>query len=91
MRALVLALIGVLMLLDAAFSQDRGHARSMVLTERGVVAASQTLAAQAGSEILRRGGSAVDAPIAANAVLGVVEPMMTGIGEIGRASCRERV
>lgn len=80
MRALVVGLIGMVMLLDSAFSQERGHARSMVLTERGVVAASQTLAAQAGSEILRRGGSAVDAAIAANAVLGVVEPMMNGIG-----------
>lgn len=77
----VLAAAGLaLILMDAAFSQDRDSARSMVLTERGVVAASQTLAAQAGSEILRRGGSAVDAAIAANAVLGVVEPMMNGIG-----------
>lgn len=78
-RALVLGLLPMLML-DAAFSQDRDSARSMVLTTRGVVAASQTLAAQAGSEVLRRGGSAVDAAIAANAVLGVVEPMMNGIG-----------
>ncbi len=77
----VLAAAGLaLILMDAAFSQDRDSARSMVLTERGVVAASQTLAAQAGSEILRRGGSAVDAAIAANAALGVVEPMMNGIG-----------
>jgi gamma-glutamyltranspeptidase / glutathione hydrolase len=68
------------LMLDPAFSQDRGHARSVVHTNRGIVAASQTLAAQAGSEILRRGGSAADAAIAANAALGVVEPMMNGIG-----------
>lgn len=79
MRLYLAATLSLLML-DAAFSQDREHARSLVLTQRGVVAASQTLAAQAGSEILRRGGSAVDAAIAANAVLGVVEPMMNGIG-----------
>ena len=52
----------------------------MVITQRGIVATSQTLASQAGAQILARGGSAVDAAIAANAVLGVVEPMMCGIG-----------
>jgi len=52
----------------------------MVLTRRGIVATSQTLASQAGAQALARGGSAVDAAIAANAVLGVVEPMNNGIG-----------
>lgn len=55
-------------------------ARSLVQTRDGVVAASQTLAAQAGAQMLARGGSAADAAIAANAVLTVVEPMMNGIG-----------
>jgi gamma-glutamyltranspeptidase / glutathione hydrolase len=52
----------------------------MVITEGGIVATSQTLASQAGAQILARGGSVVDAAIAANAVLGVVEPMMCGPG-----------
>lgn len=52
----------------------------MVIAQGGIVATSQTLASQAGAQILARGGSAVDAAIAANAVLGVVEPMMNGIG-----------
>jgi len=56
------------------------QARSMTITQRGIVATSQTLASQAGAQILARGGSAADAAIAANAVLGVVEPMMNGMG-----------
>jgi len=61
-------------------SNYREQARSTVLSKFGIVAASQTLAAEAGAMILDRGGSAVDAAIAANAVLGVAEPMMCGIG-----------
>src|SRR5579863_4507333 len=56
------------------------QARSMTISQRGIVATSQTLASQAGAQILARGGSAVDAAIASNAVLGVVEPMMNGMG-----------
>lgn len=52
----------------------------MVITTRGIVGTAQTLASQAGAQILARGGSAVDAAIAANAVLSVVEPMMDGPG-----------
>ena len=66
----------------ASFSraQERSQARSMVITEGGIAAASQTLASQAGAQILARGGHAVDAAIAANALLAVVEPMMCGMG-----------
>ncbi len=52
----------------------------MVITRQGILATSQTLASQAGAQILARGGSAADAAIAANATLGVVEPMMNGMG-----------
>src|SRR6266403_6217301 len=61
-------------------AQDRSEARSMVISRHGIVATSQTLASQAGAQVLARGGSAMDAAIAANAALGVVEPMSNGIG-----------
>ena len=64
----------------SAMAEDRTQARSMVISQRGIVATSQTLASQAGAQILARGGSAIDAAIAANATLTVVEPMMNGIG-----------
>ncbi|MCW8133675.1 MAG: gamma-glutamyltransferase [Planctomycetota bacterium] len=54
--------------------------RSNVLARRGLVCASQPLAAQAGMEMLRRGGNAIDAAIATAAALCVVEPMSTGLG-----------
>ncbi len=54
--------------------------RSVVMAPHGMVATSQPLAAQIGLDILRKGGSAVDAAIAVNAALGLVEPMSCGIG-----------
>jgi gamma-glutamyltranspeptidase / glutathione hydrolase len=83
-----LALGGLLTLGVSAQDEPSGPARrrpvvvgrSKVMTQLGIVAASQPLAAQAGVQILERGGSAVDAAIAANAVMNVVEPAMNGIG-----------
>jgi len=54
--------------------------RSRVATKYGIVAASQPLAARAGVQVLERGGNAVDAAIATNAVMGLVEPQSNGIG-----------
>ncbi len=52
----------------------------MVISRGGIVAAESPLAAQAGATILASGGNAVDAAIATNAAMGVVEPMMNGMG-----------
>ena len=54
--------------------------RSRIATKYGIVAASQPLAARAGVQLLERGGNAIDAAIATNAVLGLVEPQSNGIG-----------
>ena len=61
-------------------SSQPGQGRSMVVTKFGIVAAPQFLASQAGAHILEEGGNAIDAAIAANAVMGVVQPYVNGIG-----------
>ena len=63
-----------------ALGQGRAQARSMVISKNGIVASESPLASQAGARILEHGGNAVDAAIATNALMGVVEPMMNGIG-----------
>ncbi len=52
----------------------------MVVSRGGIVATESPLASQAGAMILAQGGNAIDAAVAANAVVGVVEPMMNGMG-----------
>ncbi len=74
--------VAAVLLIEASMSttQDRSQNRSMVISQNGIVAAESPLAAQAGVRILESGGNAVDAAIATNAMMGVVSPMMNGIG-----------
>src|ERR1039457_6063219 len=65
---------------DAPPPSGREQARSMIVTRYGIVAASQFLASQAGAKMLEAGGNAIDAAIAANAVLGVTQPYVNGLG-----------
>lgn len=78
-------LISLLFICCQSYSQDRitGETfatRSAVIAKNGMVASSQPLATQVGLDILKKGGSAVDAAIAVNAALGLMEPTGNGIG-----------
>jgi gamma-glutamyltranspeptidase/glutathione hydrolase len=79
-RSILFLAITLLALNVTLSSQDRSYGRSVVMSERGIVATSHYLASQASARVLTQGGSAMDAAIAANATLGVLEPMMNGIG-----------
>ncbi|MBN1507436.1 MAG: gamma-glutamyltransferase [Sedimentisphaerales bacterium] len=58
----------------------RNRNRSTVISRNGMVCTSQPLASMAGVDVLQAGGTAADAAIAANAMIGLVEPMSCGIG-----------
>jgi gamma-glutamyltranspeptidase / glutathione hydrolase len=76
----ILIALAATVLVATASAQSRSQGRSMVVTRYGIVAAESPLAAQAGAQILAHGGNAIDAIVAANAMMGVVEPMMNGMG-----------
>ena len=85
MRRFVLTLLAVSLLAGGALAADRTEGemfatRSVVHARHGMVAAAHPLAVQIGVDILKRGGSAVDAAIATNAALGFLEPVSCGIG-----------
>jgi gamma-glutamyltranspeptidase/glutathione hydrolase len=80
MKKTILFLLAIMTLTIAAHTQSRTQGRSMVVSRGGIVATESPLASQAGAMILAQGGNAIDAAVAANAVVGVVEPMMNGMG-----------
>ena len=80
LRPILLLVFLLLALIMESAAQGRSYGRSVVTTDHGIVATSDYLASQAGSQVLARGGSAMDAAIAANAVLGVTDPMSNGMG-----------
>jgi gamma-glutamyltranspeptidase / glutathione hydrolase len=76
----VVCMLGAMTMSAPVIGQDRSYGRSVVSNQNGIVATTWVQASQAGARVLEEGGSAVDAGIAANAVLGVSEPMMNGMG-----------
>lgn len=77
---LALLVFGSVMVRGQQFASVPGQGRSMVVSKFGIVSTPQFLASQAGAHILEEGGNAIDAAIAANAVMGVVQPYVNGIG-----------
>jgi len=75
-----LLLCAWLLTLTVLGAEPRLQTRSMVISQTGIVATEQPLASQVGAAVLAQGGNAADAIIAANAVMGLVSPMMCGIG-----------
>jgi len=81
--ALILLALGLTGLPAIAADRPEGRSfatRSVTLARHGIVAAAHPVAVQVGLEILRRGGSAVDAAIAVNAALSLMEPTSCGLG-----------
>jgi gamma-glutamyltranspeptidase / glutathione hydrolase len=79
MWKVILVSLGTLLAGDA-LGQDRAQSRSLVASAAGIVASESVLASQTGARVLEEGGNAVDAAIAANAMMGLVAPMNDGIG-----------
>src|SRR5258707_4920350 len=75
-----MAIAGSLLSLTDSDSQTRPAGRSVVIAPHGMVATSHPLAAQIGLDVLKKGGNAIDAAIATNAAMGLMEPTSCGIG-----------
>src|SRR5688500_17935048 len=71
---------GILVAVMVMTSVSSVSAKEPVVARHGMVATTHPQAVDIGVEILRRGGNAVDAAIATNAAMGVMEPMSCGIG-----------
>ena len=83
MRLLLLAIFTISFLSLSAQDRVNGatfQTRSPVIAEHGMVCTSHPLASQIGLDILKQGGNAIDAAIAANAALGLMEPTGCGVG-----------
>ena len=91
LRPLLIGFLTLAGLVAGAHGQDRPPTgrippqpyktgRSVVMAKNGMVATSQALATQIGLDVLRKGGNAIDAAIAADAALGLMEPMSCGVG-----------
>src|SRR5438093_13362740 len=77
---LLLVLLSVTLPPETTLASRGSATRSVVWAKHGMVCAAQPLAVQAGVEILKQGGTAVDAAIAVNACLGLMAPNATGPG-----------
>jgi gamma-glutamyltranspeptidase / glutathione hydrolase len=82
MRRPALLVVSVLLLALSASPQAQQNAtwRPVVLSDNGMIASGHALASEVGIRVMRSGGNAIDAALAAWAVQGLAEPEMTGLG-----------
>ena len=79
-KLIAAAIVATTLVASQASAQDRSQSRSMVASQKGVVASESVLASEVGARILEQGGNAIDAAVATNAMMGLIAPMNDGIG-----------